>query len=283
MFMAKLLDGRALSKKIKLELHDRVDQLKQGGTVPKLVVILVGDDEASKIYVRNKHKAAEMIGIQTEDIKLPVDTSEKAVLQLIEKFNEDDLVHGILVQLPLPQQINSRKVTEAINPQKDVDGFHPNNVGHLFMGEPRALPCTPNGIIQLLHEYHVPVVGKKAVVIGRSNIVGKPMAAMLLNESATVTVVHSKTKNMKEIIKTADIVVVAIGKAEFITKEYIKPGAVVIDVGMNRNHAGKLVGDVAFSEVESVASYITPVPGGVGPMTIAMLLEQTVRFAELEG
>ncbi|WP_057829293.1 bifunctional methylenetetrahydrofolate dehydrogenase/methenyltetrahydrofolate cyclohydrolase FolD [Liquorilactobacillus cacaonum] len=281
--MAKLLDGRALSKKIKLELHDRVDQLKQGGTVPKLVVILVGDDEASKIYVRNKHKAAEMIGIQTEDIKLPVDTSEKAVLQLIEKFNEDDLVHGILVQLPLPQQINSRKVTEAINPQKDVDGFHPNNVGHLFMGEPRALPCTPNGIIQLLHEYHVPVVGKKAVVIGRSNIVGKPMAAMLLNESATVTVVHSKTKNMKEIIKTADIVVVAIGKAEFITKEYIKPGAVVIDVGMNRNHAGKLVGDVAFSEVESVASYITPVPGGVGPMTIAMLLEQTVRFAELEG
>lgn len=281
--MAKLLDGRALSKKIKLELHDRVDQLKQGGTVPKLVVILVGDDEASKIYVRNKHKAAEMIGIQTEDIKLPVDTSEKAVLQLIEKFNEDDLVHGILVQLPLPQQINSRKVTEAINPQKDVDGFHPNNVGHLFMGEPRALPCTPNGIMQLLHEYHVPVVGKKAVVIGRSNIVGKPMAAMLLNESATVTVVHSKTKNMKEIIKTADIVVVAIGKAEFITKEYIKPGAVVIDVGMNRNHAGKLVGDVAFSEVESVASYITPVPGGVGPMTIAMLLEQTVRFAELEG
>ncbi len=278
--MAVKLDGKKLATKVKQDLEQKVSNLKQKGITPKLVVILVGSDEASQVYVRNKHRVAQQIGIETQDIRLPENTAEIELLQLISKLNADDTVHGILVQLPLPKQIDAEQITDAIAPAKDVDGFHPQNVGHLFMNDPRSLPCTPAGILRFFQEYHLPLAGKHAVIVGRSNIVGRPMAALLLNHDATVTITHSKTKNLRQLTRQADILIVAIGKADFITGVDVKPGAVVIDVGMNRNAAGKLVGDVAQASVDQVAGFLTPVPGGVGPMTIAMLMEQTVKFAE---
>lgn len=278
--VAKLLDGKELSKEIRNKLEQRVKILKEKGIIPKLVVILVGEDEASKVYVRNKHRAAEKVGIKTIDIKFPKNITEKELLLHIKKYNEDNSVHGILVQLPLPKQISEEKITCAIEPEKDVDGFHPVNIGHLFMNNPHSLPCTPHGIMQFFEKYKLPIAGKNVVIVGRSNIVGRPMAAMMLNNDATVTVTHSKTKNLSEFTRQADILIAAVGRASFIKKEDVKPGAVVIDVGMNRNGEGKLVGDVEQKGVAEVASYLTPVPGGVGPMTIAMLMEQTVKFAE---
>ncbi|MFT9373076.1 bifunctional methylenetetrahydrofolate dehydrogenase/methenyltetrahydrofolate cyclohydrolase FolD [Liquorilactobacillus hordei] len=278
--MTEIIDGRALSHKIRQQLKQRTALLRARGIIPALAVILVGSDNASQIYVRNKHRAAAEVGLATQDFKFPDTTTEEELLELITKLNVDPKVHGILVQLPLPPQINAAKITAAINPIKDVDGFHPLNVGQLFLNDPQSLPCTPHGIMRLLTEHQINVAGKHVVIVGRSNIVGRPMAALLLNADATVTITHSKTSNLRELTRQADILIVAIGRAEFIKKADVKPGVVVVDVGMNRNAAGKLVGDVDFTEVEPIATAITPVPGGVGPMTIAMLLEQTVRFAE---
>ncbi|MFT8555521.1 MAG: bifunctional methylenetetrahydrofolate dehydrogenase/methenyltetrahydrofolate cyclohydrolase FolD [Liquorilactobacillus hordei] len=278
--MTEIIDGRALSHKIRQQLKQRTALLRARGIIPALAVILVGSDNASQIYVRNKHRAAAEVGLATQDFKFPDTTTEEELLELITKLNVDPKVHGILVQLPLPPQINAAKITAAINPIKDVDGFHPLNVGQLFLNDPQSLPCTPHGIMRLLAEHQINVAGKHVVIVGRSNIVGRPMAALLLNADATVTITHSKTSNLRELTRQADILIVAIGRAEFIKKADVKPGVVVVDVGMNRNAAGKLVGDVDFTEVEPMATAITPVPGGVGPMTIAMLLEQTVRFAE---
>lgn len=282
--MAKKLDGRQLADKMQLELQEEVSRWSENNQrLPKLVVILVGEDTASQVYVRNKEKAAKKIGILSEVVKLNDTISEKELLSLIATYNADDTVDGLLVQLPLPKQINEEHVLLAIDPKKDVDGFHPMNVGKLFVGSPNMMPCTPFGIVTLLKENGVVLAGKKVVIIGRSNIVGKPLMHLLLQEDATVTIAHSKTKDLKAETLTADILVVAIGQAEMITADYIKPGAVVVDVGMNRNHEGKLVGDVNFSEVEPIASFITPVPGGVGPMTITMLMEQTVRQVREEN
>ncbi|EJE98694.1 bifunctional methylenetetrahydrofolate dehydrogenase/methenyltetrahydrofolate cyclohydrolase FolD [Liquorilactobacillus mali] len=278
--MTEILDGRALSHKIRQQLKQRTARLRERGIVPALAVILVGTDSASQIYVRNKHRAAAEVGLATHDFKLPETTTEEELLALIAKLNVDPSIHGILVQLPLPPQIDSAKITAEIDPSKDVDGFHPLNVGQLFLNNPQSLPCTPHGIMRLLAEHQIDVAGKHAVVVGRSNIVGRPIAALLLNADATVTVTHSKTANLRELTRQADILIVAIGRAEFIKAADVKPGVVVVDVGMNRNAAGKLVGDVDFTEVEPIAEAITPVPGGVGPMTIALLLEQTVKFAE---
>ncbi|MDN7144598.1 bifunctional methylenetetrahydrofolate dehydrogenase/methenyltetrahydrofolate cyclohydrolase FolD [Liquorilactobacillus mali] len=278
--MTEILDGRALSRKIRQQLKQRTARLRERGIIPALAVILVGTDSASQIYVRNKHRAAAEVGLATHDFKLPETTTEEELLALIAKLNVDPSIHGILVQLPLPPQIDSAKITAEIDPSKDVDGFHPLNVGQLFLNNPQSLPCTPHGIMRLLAEHQIDVAGKHAVVVGRSNIVGRPIAALLLNADATVTVTHSKTANLRELTRQADILIVAIGRAEFIKAADVKPGVVVVDVGMNRNAAGKLVGDVDFTEVEPIAEAITPVPGGVGPMTIALLLEQTVKFAE---
>ncbi|KRN30456.1 methylenetetrahydrofolate dehydrogenase (NADP+) methenyltetrahydrofolate cyclohydrolase [Liquorilactobacillus mali] len=280
MMMTEILDGRALSRKIRQQLKQRTARLRERGIIPALAVILVGTDSASQIYVRNKHRAAAEVGLATHDFKLPETTTEEELLALIAKLNVDPSIHGILVQLPLPPQIDSAKITAEIDPSKDVDGFHPLNVGQLFLNNPQSLPCTPHGIMRLLAEHQIDVAGKHAVVVGRSNIVGRPIAALLLNADATVTVTHSKTANLRELTRQADILIVAIGRAEFIKAADVKPGVVVVDVGMNRNAAGKLVGDVDFTEVEPIAEAITPVPGGVGPMTIALLLEQTVKFAE---
>lgn len=279
-FLAIKLDGKKLSQKIAGQLQQRVTKLKAMGVSPKLAVILIGDDPASQIYVRNKRRMAKKIGIETSDLRLPVATSEEKLLQIIAELNNDVTVHGILVQLPLPPQINEETIIQAIDPLKDVDGFHPFNMGKLFMGAPYAIPCTPNGIMQLLAEYRIPLAGKKVVIVGRSNIVGRPLAALMINHNATVTVAHSYTKNLFELTRRADILVAAVGKAELFSQTAIKSGAVVIDVGINRNAAGKLVGDVDQIKVADIASYLTPVPGGVGPMTIAMLMKQTVDFAE---
>lgn len=279
-FLAIKLDGKKLSQKIAGQLQQRVTKLKEKGVSPKLAVILIGDDPASQIYVRNKRRMAKKIGIETSDLRLPVATSEEKLLQIIAELNNDETVHGILVQLPLPPQINEETIIQAIDPLKDVDGFHPFNMGKLFMGAPYAIPCTPNGIMQLLAEYRIPLTGKKVVIVGRSNIVGRPLAALMINHNATVTVAHSYTKNLFELTRRADILVAAVGKAELFSQTAIKSGAVVIDVGINRNAAGKLVGDVDQIKVADIASYLTPVPGGVGPMTIAMLMKQTVDFAE---
>lgn len=279
-FLAIKLDGKKLSQKIAGQLQQRVTKLKAMGVSPKLAVILIGDDPASQIYVRNKRRMAKKIGIETSDLRLPVATSEEKLLQIIAELNNDETVHGILVQLPLPPQINEETIIQAIDPLKDVDGFHPFNMGKLFMGAPYAIPCTPNGIMQLLAEYRIPLAGKKVVIVGRSNIVGRPLAALMINHNATVTVAHSYTKNLFELTRRADILVAAVGKAELFSQTAIKSGAVVIDVGINRNAAGKLVGDVDQIKVADIASYLTPVPGGVGPMTIAMLMKQTVDFAE---
>ncbi|WP_061778220.1 bifunctional methylenetetrahydrofolate dehydrogenase/methenyltetrahydrofolate cyclohydrolase [Lactococcus cremoris] len=274
-----LIDGKALAAKMQAELKVKVDKLKEAGSVPGLAVILVGKDPASQIYVRNKARQATAIGLNSSVVRLPETVSEKELLELIEQYNQSEQWHGILVQLPLPKHISEEKVLLAIDPEKDVDGFHPMNMGRLWSGNPLMIPSTPAGIMEMFREYNVELSGKRAVVIGRSNIVGKPMAQLLMMADATVTIAHSRTKNLRELTKEADILVVAIGRDRMIKADDVKDGAVVIDVGMNRDEDGKLHGDVDFDEVKEVASLITPVPGGVGPMTITMLMEQTVRAA----
>lgn len=274
-----LIDGKALAAKMQAELKVKVDKLKEADNVPGLAVILVGEDPASQIYVRNKARQATAIGLNSSVVRLPETVSEQELLDLIEQYNQSEQWHGILVQLPLPEHISEEKVLLAIDPEKDVDGFHPMNMGRLWSGNPLMIPSTPAGIMEMFREYNVELSGKRAVVIGRSNIVGKPMAQLLMMADATVTIAHSKTENLRELTKEADILVVAIGRERMIKAEDVKKGAVVIDVGMNRDEDGKLHGDVDFDEVKDVASLITPVPGGVGPMTITMLMEQTVRAA----
>ena len=275
-----LIDGKALADKMAIELKAKVDDLRSAGVTPGLVVILVGENPASQVYVRNKERRATAAGFQSEVMRLPEDTTEAALLALIAQLNQDDNWHGILVQLPLPAAISEEKILLAIDPDKDVDGFHPTNMGRLWSGNPVMIPSTPAGIMVMLEAYGVEVAGKNALVIGRSNIVGKPMAQMLLDQHATVTIAHSRTQNLPELAKQADILVVAIGRGNFVTADFVMPGAVVIDVGMNRDENGKLIGDVKFDEVEPIASLITPVPGGVGPMTITMLMEQTYEAAK---
>ncbi|MGV8957643.1 bifunctional methylenetetrahydrofolate dehydrogenase/methenyltetrahydrofolate cyclohydrolase [Lactococcus lactis] len=274
-----LIDGKALAAKMQAELKVKVDKLKEADNVPGLAVILVGEDPASQIYVRNKARQATAIGLNSSVVRLPETVSEQELLDLIEQYNQSEQWHGILVQLPLPEHISEEKVLLAIDPEKDVDGFHPMNMGRLWSGNPLMIPSTPAGIMEIFREYNVELSGKRAVVIGRSNIVGKPMAQLLMMADATVTIAHSKTENLRELTKEADVLVVAIGRDRMIKAEDVKEGAVVIDVGMNRDEDGKLHGDVDFDEVKDVASLITPVPGGVGPMTITMLMEQTVRAA----
>ncbi|WP_103620179.1 bifunctional methylenetetrahydrofolate dehydrogenase/methenyltetrahydrofolate cyclohydrolase FolD [Campylobacter concisus] len=272
----KILDGKAVSLKVKESVKVRADELKKFGVEPTLAVVLVGEDKASQTYVRAKEKACNEYGIKSVAHRLSENTTQNELLALINVLNLDDSIHGILVQLPLPKHIDTNVVLAAIDPRKDVDGFHAVNVGKLVSGLDGFVPCTPLGVMEILKEYGIDVAGLNAVVIGRSNIVGKPMANLLLNASATVTVTHSKTKNLKEICKSADLIVAAIGKPFFLKADMVKDGAVVVDVGINRLDDGRLVGDVDFDEVAPKCSYITPVPGGVGPMTIAMLLNNTI-------
>ncbi|MBO4216482.1 MAG: bifunctional methylenetetrahydrofolate dehydrogenase/methenyltetrahydrofolate cyclohydrolase FolD [Clostridia bacterium] len=274
--MAIIIDGKAVAAEEKGAIKAEVADMRRKGLVPKLTVIIVGEDTASQIYVRNKKKACEDVGIESDLIELPDSVTENELIGLISKLNSDSSVSGILVQLPLPGHISENAVISSILPEKDVDAFHPVNVGKIMIGDHGFLPCTPAGIMSLLYRYGIDVSGKNCVVAGRSNIVGKPMAMLLLHADGTVTVCHSKTAGLKEICRSADVFVTAIGHPKFFTKDYIKPGAVVIDVGMNRDASGKLCGDVDFENVKDVASYITPVPGGVGPMTIVTLLKNTV-------
>ena len=280
--MAQIIDGKKISQDIKDELKEKVTALKDTGTEVALAVIQVGNDPASSVYVRNKKKACEYIGIQSLSYELPEETTEDALIELIEKLNKDETVNGILVQLPVPKHIDPDKIIRTISPEKDVDGFHPQNVGKLVIGEEGFVSCTPAGVIQLLKRSGIEISGKNCVVVGRSNIVGKPMALLMLRENATVTIAHSKTKNLKELCQTADILIVAIGKPQFITADYVKEGAVVIDVGIHRDENNKLCGDVRYEEVAEKASAITPVPGGVGPMTIAMLMSNCVESLDRE-
>ena len=273
----KLIDGKAISAQIKDELKEQVAKLKEQGIELTLAVIQVGEDPASSVYVRNKKNACAYIGINSIAHELPEETTQEELLDLIDKLNNDNKVNGILVQLPLPKHIDEDAIINAISPAKDVDGFHPENVGALSIGKKGFVSCTPAGVIQLLKRSNIDIEGKECVVLGRSNIVGKPMAMLLLRENGTVTVCHSKTKNLREITKRADILIVALGKPKFITKEYIKEGAVVIDVGIHRNSENKLCGDVDFDDVKDMVEAITPVPGGVGPMTIAMLMYNCVN------
>ena len=276
----KILDGKAVSLKVKESVKVRADELKKFGVEPTLSVVLVGEDKASQTYVRAKEKACNEYGIKSVAHRLSENTTQNELLALINVLNLDDSIHGILVQLPLPKHIDTNVVLAAIDPRKDVDGFHAVNVGKLVSGLEGFVPCTPLGVMEILKEYGIEVAGLNAVVIGRSNIVGKPMANLLLNASATVTVTHSKTKNLKEICKNADLIVAAIGRPFFLKADMVKDGAVVVDVGINRLDDGRLVGDVDFDEVAPKCSYITPVPGGVGPMTIAMLLNNTILAAQ---
>lgn len=281
--MSQLIDGKQISKQIKDELKEEVERLSAAGKTACLAVIQVGNDPASSVYVRNKKKACAYIGIQSKAYELPEETTEEELVSLVEELNRDDEVNGILVQLPLPGHIDEDRIIRTISPDKDVDGFHPVSVGRLWIGEKGFLSCTPAGIIQLLKRSGIVIEGKECVIVGRSNIVGKPMAALLLRENGTVTVAHSRTKDLKEVTKRADILIVAIGKKQFITSEYIKEGAVVIDVGMHRDENNHLCGDVDFDDVAPHTSAITPVPGGVGPMTIAMLMDncvETIRTQE---
>ncbi len=280
--MAQIIDGKRISQEIKDELKEKVAALKDEGKECCLAVVQVGNDPASSVYVRNKKRACEYIGMKSLSFELPEDTTEESLLELIDRLNADVSVHGILVQLPLPKQIDEDKIIKAISPKKDVDGFHPENVGNLVTGGQGFVSCTPAGIIELLKRSNIEIEGKNCVVIGRSNIVGKPMALLMLRENATVTIAHSRTKNLKELTKTADILIVAIGKPEYITADYVKDGAVVIDVGIHRDENNKLRGDVKFDEVEPHCAAITPVPGGVGPMTIAMLMYNCVHAMELQ-
>lgn len=279
--MAKIIDGKQISLDIKNELKEKVAKYKEQGIEITLAVVKVGNNPASAVYVRNKEKACEYVGINSKTLALPEETTEEELLNVVKKLNEDKNVNGILVQLPLPKHIDESKVLLTIDSTKDVDGFHPVNVGKMVIGEDTFLPCTPAGIIEMIKRTDIDIEGKECVVIGRSNIVGKPMAMLMLKENATVTIAHSRTKDLKEVTKRADIIVAAIGKAKFVTADYVKEGAVVIDVGMDRDENGKLCGDVDFESVSKVASAITPVPGGVGPMTVTMLLVNCLRSVEL--
>lgn len=280
--MAELIDGKAIAAQIRAQIAQEVLKLQEDqGVTPGLAVVLAGDDPASKTYVRNKEKACEEAGIYSEKYLLPADATQEQLMDLVCRLNEKQDIDGILVQLPLPEGLDDKPIVEAIRPDKDVDAFHPVNVGEIMIGNYRFLPCTPAGIIELLKSKNIVIEGKNCVVIGRSNIVGKPVAMLLLHQNGTVTVCHSKTKDLKEICRGADILVSAVGKAKFVTADMVKPGAAVIDVGMNRDENGKLCGDVDFESVEPVASYLTPVPGGVGPMTIAMLLKNTLTAAKI--
>lgn len=277
----ELIDGKELAKKIRANLKIEVDKLKQKGIIPKLAVIMVGDDKASSVYVRNKSRACNEIGIEFEEFLKGQDTTQEELLSLIQELNKREDVHGILLQSPIPQHLDIREAFNLIDYKKDVDGFNPVNVGRLSIGEDAFISCTPHGVIRMLEEYNIPIEGKRAVIIGRSNIVGKPLIQCLLSKNATVTVCHSKTQNIGEITREADVLIAALGRPKFVKEDMVKPGAVVIDVGINRNDEGKLVGDVDFENVAKKASYITPVPGGVGPMTIAMLMENVVKAAKM--
>ena len=278
--MAEIIDGKMVSATLRNKLAEDIVLFKEeNGFVPGLAVVIVGDDPASLVYVRNKKRACEQVGINSYEIALPESITESELLLCIDRLNKDNDVHGILVQLPLPKHINEENIINAIDPNKDVDAFHPINVGKILIGNYSFLPCTPAGVIDLLDYYGIEISGKKCVVIGRSNIVGKPMAHLLMERNGTVTVCHSRTQNLRDETRAADIVVVAIGKPEFLKADMVKPGAVIIDVGINRRSDGKLVGDVDFADVSAVASYISPVPGGVGPMTISTLLKNTLSAA----
>ena len=278
-----IIDGRLIAQNIKSDLKKEIENLKLKGINPGLAVILVGEDNASKIYVKNKKRCCDELGIFSEEFYFPEDTSEKEIIDLIEKLNQDKKINGILVQLPLPSHINQKNITESILPEKDVDAFHSSTLGNLLTNHTKLLPCTPAGIIEIFHRENISLVGKHCVIIGRSNIVGKPLAFMLINEDATVTICHSKTKNLSEICKNADIIVCAVGKAKFLNRNMIKKGAVIIDVGINRDENGKICGDVDFDDVKNIASAITPVPGGVGPMTIAMLMKNTITATKIQN
>ncbi len=280
--MAKILSGKEVSARIKGELAEEVSALKQEGIFPGLAVVIVGDDPASRVYVNSKKKACEELGIYSEEYALPGTAEPQELFRLIDQLNHKKEINGILVQLPLPKQFNEEEVIQAIDPKKDVDAFHPVNVGKIMVGNYDFVPCTPAGVMELIKESGISIEGKECVVVGRSNIVGKPQAMLLLHQNGTVTVCHSRTKNLKDTVKRADIVVAAVGKPKFITADMIKEGAVVIDVGINRIAEKKLVGDVDFEECEKVAGAITPVPGGVGPMTIAMLMKNTVKAAKIQ-
>lgn len=281
--MAKIIDGKAVAGEVKAKVAQEVLELKGQGISVGLAVVIVGDDPASRVYVNNKKKACEAVGIYSEEYALPASATQRELLELVDKLNRDAKIHGILVQSPLPEGLDEAALVETISPQKDVDAFHAYNVGKIMQGKYTFLPCTPAGVMELLRSAGVEVCGKRCVVIGRSDIVGKPMAMLLLHQNGTVTICHSRTQNLKEICREADILVSAVGKAGFVTGDMIKPGAAVIDVGMNRNQEGKLCGDVVFAEAEPVAGCITPVPGGVGPMTIAMLMKNTVTAAKLQN
>ncbi len=281
--MAKLIDGKAVAAEVRAEVSHEVQELVQKGVTPGLAVVIVGDDPASRTYVNNKKKACAQAGIYSEEYALPAHTSQQELINLVHSLNAKKEINGILVQSPLPGGLEEEAVVEAINPEKDVDAFHPSNVGRIMIGNYHFLPCTPAGVIELLHSEKIEISGKNCVVIGRSNIVGKPMAMLLLHNNGTVTICHSKTKNLKEVCKNADILIAAVGKPKFVTADMVKPGATVIDVGMDRDENGKLCGDIDFINVEKIAAYITPVPGGVGPMTIAMLLKNTVAAAKRQN
>ena len=281
--MAIRIDGKAVAEQIKAKVADEVAALKAQGIHTGMAVVLVGDDPASKVYVNNKKKACAQVGIYSEEYLLPTETTQEELLALVRKLNEDKNIHGILVQSPLPKHLDEKLVVEHIDPNKDVDAFHAYNVGKIMIGDFAFLPCTPAGVIELIRSAGVEIEGKECVVIGRSNIVGKPMAMLLMHNNGTVTVCHSRTKNLAEICRRADILVAAVGRAKFVTADMVKPGAVVIDVGMNRDGNGKLYGDVDYANVEPLASCITPVPGGVGPMTIAMLMQNAVSAAKIQN
>ena len=281
--MYQLIDGKAVAKTIREELRKETDSLKINGIIPRLAVILVGDDAASKIYVKNKSKACEDVGIEYEEVILDADTSMNEILRVIDELNERQDINGILLQSPIPKGLDIQSAFERINYKKDVDGFNPLNVGKLMIGQDTFISCTPYGILTLLEYYNIPIEGKHAVIIGRSNIVGKPLAQCLLKENATVTICHSKTANLPEITQKADILISAVGKINLVTEDMVKQDAVVIDVGMNRDSNGKLKGDVDFDNVKEKTSYITPVPGGVGPMTIAMLMNNVIKAAKMHN
>lgn len=281
--MAKIISGKEVSAKVREDVRKECEHLKEKGITTGLAVIIVGNDSASRVYVNNKKKACADVGFISEEYALPEETTQEELIELVKKLNNKKEINGILCQLPLPKHIDEKAVIEAISPLKDVDAFHVSNVGKIMIGDYHFLPCTPAGVMELIHSENIDVCGKNCVVIGRSNIVGKPMAMLLLHENGTVTICHSKTENLKEICKSADILVAAVGIPKFVKADMVKEGAVVIDVGMDRDENGKLCGDVDFNEVEPIASYITPVPGGVGPMTIAMLMKNTLMAAKIQN
>ena len=280
----QIIDGKKVSANVKERVRLECERLvKEHGVTPGLAVVIVGDDPASRVYVNNKKKACELVGFKSEEYALPAETTQEELLSLVDTLNNKDDINGILVQLPLPKHLDDKSVIERISPKKDVDAFHAVNVGKIMLGEYDFLPCTPAGVMEMLHQYEIPVEGKQCVVIGRSNIVGKPMGMLLLHENGTVTICHSRTKNRKEVCQRADILVAAVGRAKFVTADMVKDGAVVIDVGMNRDENGKLCGDVDFENVKDKCSYITPVPGGVGPMTIATLMKNTIKACKIQN